>query len=292
MSDFTVDCTVNISETGKPACGLDVGRVVGHILCAQGTEFATGDLAKLLANWTTLIQANTAYPIPLSWKQEYAQNEDQEVTGSGGKTKVLYSLVGKDKFYIPYDILTNDYVANLKSLNNRGNWGVFDVTENGYIGGKSSDGTKFQAIDANVRFLSRNKASDEDGGDMPYTVQYDSVDDKDLYGQHIKPTDFNPKTDLDGLLDVDLAIVGNPTASTLVVTAKTALNGIPVSDLVLGDFLFTTSGTPDSVAESPDGTYTFTDTDLSSGSISLQIPASMTAKGYKSSGAVSFTVGA
>lgn len=294
MSEFAVNCTVNISSTGKPACGLDAGRVVGHILCTQGTEFATGALAKVLANWTTLIQANTAYPIPLSWKQEYAQNEEQEATGSGGKTKVLYSLVGRDKFFIPYDILTNDYVANLKSLNN-GTWGIFTIHENGYIGGKSSDGTKFQAIDADIRILSRNKATDEDGGDIPYTVQLDSVDDVDLFGQHVKPTDFNPKTDLDGLLDVDIVVSGTPTASELILVLDTVLNDVVVTDFVIDDFLLlkasdSSEQAPDSLTEAVDGTYVLVTTGGVSGTASLQIPSAMTTEGFKSAGAISYSI--
>lgn len=287
-----VTCSTVINNTGQSDCSVDIGYVIGHVLAPRGTSFATTDAAKILANWTTLIQADSGtriYPIPPSVFQEFTPNEAQYETLSRGNEYFLYTLMNKDRFKISAKLMTPIFLENMESLNN-GIWGVFEITSNGYIIGKTSDGTTFEAVDADVRIEQQDKATSEAGAHLPYTVRIVNADDRTNFVSWVKPTAWNPATDLEGLLDVNLAVSGTPSATELIVTASTALNAKAVTGLVLADFLFTTSGTPDSVNESPDGTYTFTDTDLASGSVSLKAPSAMTTPGYEVVEPVAFVI--
>jgi hypothetical protein len=289
---FEITCSELIKNTGQSDCSVDVGFDMGHILVPRGTEIATETAAKTLSTWTTLIQADSGtriYPLPMSVKQEPTQDEAVYETLSQGAEAYLYTNTSKDKFYISNRIITPQFNINMQALNS-GNWACYVVTSNGYIKGKSTDGTKFLPMNCDFRVLPQQKATDAEGAHLPYTVRLDDYEDWNLYGAAVKPTAFNPKTDLEGLLDVDLAVSGTPNATTLVITVATDLNSKAVTGLVLADFVFTDSGTPDSVAEDPDGTYTFTDTDLATGSADLKAPSAMTTTGYESTGSVSWTI--
>ena len=289
---FEITCSTIIENTGQSDCVLNVGYDVGHILVPRGTEIDTEANAKLLATWTTLIQADSgsrAYPLPMSVKQEYTQDEPVYEALSQGAETYLYTNTSKDTFFIDSQIVTPKFNSNMQSLNN-GVWAAYTVTSNGYIKGKTTDNTKFLPINCSFRVLPQRKATDAEGSHLPYTLRYDDYEDWNLYGAAVKPTAFNPKTDLEGLLDVDLAVSGTPNATTLIITASTDLNAKAVTGLVLADFTFTDSGTPDSVTESPDGTYTFTDIDLATGSADLKSPSAMTTEGYESTGSVSWTI--
>lgn len=99
------------------------------------------------------------------------------------------------------------------------------------------------------------------------------------------------------LTDVTLTIVGNPTASSLVVDVKVTCDDTAVSGLVLADFsLLTNAGVaqttpPTSVVESgaTPGRYTLSKvagTDWVDGTLDLVIPSALSIEGYESEGSV------
>lgn len=289
---FQITCSSLIENTGHSDCNVDVGFDIGHVFVPRGTEIDTEANAKLLATWTTGIQADAGsrwFPVPPSVKQEFTADEPVYESLAQGKEQYLYTNTSKDRFFISANTLTPKFVSNLNSLNN-GVWAAYIITSNGYVKGKTTDDTKFLPINVDIRVEPQRKATDAEGAHLPYTVRLVDYQDWNVYGAIVKPTAFNPVTDLEGLLDVDLAVSGVPTSSELIITVATNLNAVAVTGLVLADFAFTTSGTPDSVAESPNGTYTFTDTDLASGSVTLKSPSAMTTTGYESTGSVSFTI--
>ncbi len=288
---FEIICSELIKNTGKSGCNVDVGFDVGHILVPRGTEIDTETNAKLLATWQTLIQADVGtriYPVPASVKQEFTGDEAIYEALSQGQEQYLYTNTSKDRFFIGATLLTPKFVSNMNSLNN-GIWAAYIYTSNGFIKGKTLDDTKFLPIDVDLRVEPQRKATDAEGAHLPYTIRLKDYKDWNENGAIVNPS-FNPSTDLEGLKDVDQAVSGTPDATELIITVATDLNAIAVVGLVLADWVFTDSGTPDSVAESPDGTYTFTDTDLATGSADLLAPSAMTTEGYESTGSVSWTI--
>lgn len=292
---FQITCSTVLKNVGQSDCNVDVGFDIGHIFVPRGTEIDTEANAKLLATWQTGIQAAVGtrfYPLPPSVKQEFTGDEPVYETLAQGAESYLYTNTSKDRFFINANILTPTFIGNMNALNN-GIWAAYIYTSNGYIKGKTTDDTKFLPIDVDVRIEPQRKATDAEGAHLPYTVRLVDYKDWNETGAIIDPS-FTPSTDLEGLLDVDLAVSGTPTAIEIIILATTNLNGIAVTGLVVGDFLdLKADGTeqaPASVTESPDGTYTFVNVAQVTGSMSLQIPETMTTEGYESSGAVSFTV--
>lgn len=93
-------------------------------------------------------------------------------------------------------------------------------------------------------------------------------------GAIVEP-DFDVE-DYTGVFDATITVVGSPSATELVVRVTAGCNGdIPVEGLVIGDFSLGAQ-TPDSVsagAGDDANLYTFVDTDLTTGTISIPIHA-------------------
>lgn len=290
-----VECATELKNTGLSKCSVDTGFVIGHILVPRDTEFDTKALAQDVANWQTGIQAAVGsrfFPLAPSIIQEPTPNEAVYQELSQGKQKFLYTKVGKDLFKLDSELMTPLFLQNIESMNN-GIWAVYEYTSTGHILGKSIDGIKFLPRYATVHIEQQDKGTPEAAADLPYTVQLVNDKDRTDFVAWIEP-DFNPATDLEGLMDVDIAVTGTPTSSEIVVKLTTALNNIPVDGFVVDDFLILKDNgdtqDPDSLVEDPDGTYTITATSQADGTISLQIPSAMTTEGYESSGAVEFDV--
>jgi hypothetical protein len=286
MAGFPITCSTLIKNTGLSDCNVDVGFDVGHVFVPRGTEIDTEANAKLLATWQTLIQADVGtriYPVPPSVKQEPTADEPVYETLSQGAEQYLYTNTNKDRFFISASILTPTFVSNMNSLNN-GIWAAYAFTSNGFIRGKSIDGVKFLPMDCTVRIEPQRKATDAEGAHLPYTVRFDDYKDWNENGAIVDPV-FNPSTDLEGLVNVNLAVSGTPTATELILVATTELNDIAVTGLVVADFLIKTAAgaeqAPSSVTESPTGTYTFVTSGQVTGTANLQLPSAMTTEGYE-----------
>lgn len=299
MSDYAITCDTLIKNTGNSDCSVLYGYDKKHILVPRGTEIADADTAALLATWTTGINAASSSryrPLMSSWRIEPTQDEPVFQPGAEGAEEYLYTNANKDTFYLQGSRITPVLNSNYQSLNN-GQWAAYIVTSNGYIKGKSIDGTKFLPIDVDFRMLPQRKATDSEGPELAYTVRMDSTDDWNLYGAAIKPSSWNPLTDLEGLLDVDLSISGTPTSTEIIVDINTNLNDVGVTGFAVADFLFyktsdDTVQTPDSMTESTtvDGRYTFVFTALVSGYVTLKAPSAASQQGYESTGSVTFTI--
>lgn len=296
---YEITCSELKKNTGISNCVIVPGFHKKHIFVPRGTEIATETLAETLSTWTDLTHAGTAtraYPLPGAVKPEFVQDEPVfEDLGEGNEAYVRTNT-SKDTFYINAEIVTPTFNANVQALNN-GVWACYIVTSNGYILGKSTDGTKFLPFNCSVRVLPQNKATADQAPHLPYTVRLESYEDWNLYGAAVKPTAFNPLTDIDGLLDVNLTISGTPSSSEIIVDVKTDLNADGVTDLVIGDFSFLkdsdgSAQTPDTMTESTsvDGRYTFDFTGLVDGTVDLVVPASLSIDGYEASSETSFTV--
>lgn len=300
-NNYAVQCSTLLGNVGTSECTIITGFVKGHILVPQDFEIDTVANAELLATWITARKAaigSRAFPLPPAVKPEFTQDEAVYEDLGEGDESYLYTNTGKDIFYIDSTIVTPTFNANMQKLNN-GVWSCYEVTSNGWIRGKSIDGTKFLPKKCKVRVLPQRKATDSEGSHLPYSVRILSYEDTNVYGAAIKPTDWNPVTDLlgEGLLDVNLTISGTPTSTEIIVDVKTDLNSIGVTDLVIGDFSFLKSSdgstqTPDSMTESTtvDGRYTFVFTAAVTGTVDLVVASSLTVDGYESNGSTTYTI--
>ena len=105
--------------------------------------------------------------------------------------------------------------------------------------------------------------------------------------------DLPELTTLNRLTDVTLAVVGTPTATTIVVSVTASCDGTPISGLVTADFVVTTAAGATQVvtaAEGDEGVYTLTGTDMVSGFVNLVAPASLSIEAYESTGKQTVTI--
>lgn len=296
---YAITCATLIKNTGHSDCSVNYGKDTMHILVPRGTEIATATLAETLATWTTGINAVSASrfrPLMPAWRSEFTQDEPVFQTGDYGDEEYLYTNANKDTFYLKGSRITPKLNSNYQSLSN-GQWAAYIVTSNGYIKGKTTDGVKFLPINVSFRMLPQRKNTDAEGAELAYTIRVDSVDDWNLYGAAVKPTAWNPKTDLEGLLDVNLSVNGTPSGTAIEIDVKTDLNDLGVSGFAVGDFLFYktsdgTAQTPESMTASTTvaGRYAFVFTALVTGTVTLKAPSAASIKGYESTGAVAFTI--
>lgn len=100
--------------------------------------------------------------------------------------------------------------------------------------------------------------------------------------------------DVKRLTDVDLTIIGTPSLTTINVSVLQHCDGEPVLGLVVGDFILkTTAGVTQTITsrtDNGDGTYTLTDTDFATGTLTLKPSNTISVAGYESTGPVVVTV--
>ena len=98
---------------------------------------------------------------------------------------------------------------------------------------------------------------------------------------------------LERLTDVDIAVVGTPNATTIVVTVKASCDGTTIEGLVLADFVKLATGgaveTIDSVVYA-DGQYTLTGLAFTTGTVNLVASDELSLDAYESTGAATVTI--
>lgn len=289
MADsFSVTCTSSQNNTGEPRCGDDMGYPKKFVFVPRGTEFATEAAAKVLANWTTLINsasADRAYPFPVIFKSEPAADEPVYEDGLGGQSIFVALKAGKSKYQFTLNSIC--YAKKLQSFNDN-TWAVFIITSTGKIlGVTDSTGLKFQPQNCVLRVDSPILPTDTTTGKIPITLQMVNPALFNTNGVVLDPSaTFDPETQLLGIQDVYLT-GATPTATTWAVTVKTRCDNVAVSGLVAGDFTVLKGVTPVSVtaAETADGVYTLTYS-TQSGDLTCQLKnqPDMTTNGYEDAG--------
>jgi len=284
---FEITCTSSQSNTGIPRCKEDLGYPKKFIFVPRGTEITTEALANTKATWTTLFNAAKAdrgYPFPVTIKNEPAANEPVYEELIGGRKEFVALKAGQSKYSLELTSLC--YMKKLMTFNN-GTWAVYIIDSNGRIWGLTdSTGLKFLPQDCFLRVDSPEMPTDASIGKIPVTLQIANPTLFNEMGVSVKPTAFDPETELLGLQDVTLT-AGAITATTWVMTVKTTCDLVEVSGLVAGDFLIATAAAPTvdithTTVESPDGTYTHTYATQSGALVcNLKNQPAMTTKGYE-----------
>jgi hypothetical protein len=290
MESFSVDCATNTQNTGQPRCGDNMGYDEFVMAVPNGTEFATEAAAKVLDNWTTIINAapsDRGYPLPKFFKSEPAKNEDIFEEGIGGQSAFVAKKAGKGAYETLW--ISKCFAKKLQSFNDKA-WSVFFFTNTGKIKAVTDSATKLkvQAQKALIRVGSDIMPTDTTAGKVPITIQLLNPTLWDTNGIVIDPSaTFDPATDLLGIQDVYLT-GATPTATGWVITIKTTCDNATVSGLVTADFVMLAGTTPVTIAtvtETSDGVYTFV-FPTQSGTVSMGLlnqPA-MTTKGYEDNG--------
>lgn len=283
MAYNQINCLATLSNTGLAACTEKLGYIAKVIWLKSDFEIDTEANALLQATWETAINAKNAYPFPLFEKVEPQNEEDVfEDLPNGNR---VFVREGKQR-EIGHVNLAMCNLKRLRTFNNvKGALAL--ITDNGYILMQSPDGVKVKGI--SLQQFRVGGIGMTDGSTSRMTpISYGLADPTQLndFGVALKPS-WNP-LDLQGIIDVDIAIVGTETTSLLNFTVTRVCDGEGVEGLVEGDFSFlVTAGTAQTATftEIGDGTYRYSATaTIADGSLNLKTPALQTTGGYESTG--------
>jgi len=297
---FALNCNSGGANTGNPQCRGQYGRIKFFILVPPGQEIATETLALTQSTWTDGVENDEAtrwYPLPEFFRYAPTREDGVYTQGDyGDKRFVRNGFADGVAHYLDLDVC---FIKKLHEFSNK-NWKGWAVTENDYILGTSSDGTKFEPFTMFVNVEANMDATSEEGNMTPIRIYRDNDDEWSKRGVAVYPpgetTAWYP-TQLEGLLDADVTVVSS-SATSLVIDVKTACGAIGVTGLVVADFaLYDDTPDVESISSSTesttiDGRYTLNVSTLGADNytINLNDPSSMTTAGYDKGTDATFVV--
>lgn len=294
-----LNCTTAGSNTGLAACRENFGMDKLYIFAPIDSdgEFAARADAETLSNWLTKINAASSNdrlkPTARIFAIEVNDEEPVYDAGSDGdQDEVREGRYDRRAMFL----LSMCEHKKYRTLNN-GNYALFIVTANGYIKGYT-DGTAFKPFSLSTLKVEKQMPNDGTVNNKTpiRTVESNPTEWNDNFWW-IKPTTWNPLTDLVGLIDCDLSI-SSSSATSQVVEVLSDCGQVPVTGLVEADFTLVDSAGADAssditnFADNGDGTYTFTTNALSADTYTYDLAAvgTMTTQGYESTGGADFTI--
>lgn len=265
-----------------------------------GLWLATPDFAPTPAQLATedyidaAIRAEQLFPIPNVDGYESRDKEDTIYESPSGNEKVLKR--GKRRKTYQLDIPLAVHRA-LQSFNN-GDLRQYRIHDDGKISFYLSAGKAlgFTTSMINTGMMKDVPADGSTPAFTPVMIDLANWREWDINGEHITPT--WEAASKEGLIPVTLAIVGTPSATSVKVKVfaadgydeaglvkETLIKGILVADFVQ------TFGTA-TMVDNADGTYTFSGTGFTTGTINLVAPSAMVSEGLliKSDGAATVTI--
>lgn len=290
MAYNQISCTTSYGRTGL-ACGTEgLGYFQKIIWTTEDFEFASQSDAEDQSKWEDAINSLNVFPFKNFVMVEPGNEDDVREELSTGVT--LDVRDGKMR-ETGYSIMAICEMVEHRKFNNK-TGRLFLVTSNGYLLGYSPDGEKLKGFTLDT--LKVGLMGGTDGSTVRKVPVYYSLAVPEEFGSYIgaiKPT-WNP-TDLEGLINVDIAISGSPTSSLVTFTVNSACDGEAVTGLVEGDFDFLKANgdaqETQTFAEVGSGVYKYTSSTAAvTGTIALKAPEDQTTGGYDDTGAVTVTI--
>ena len=293
-----LSCGSNQSNTGSKQCIENLQDFAKFVITPLGFKFANQAAAETVGNWTTAINAaagSRIYPFPLILEKEDLSEATLYKTFNSGIQKKIREGKRGYRFTVQVPLCVHQSLRSFNGYNGR----FIGIDNNGRILGSSSDGAEFKGWKLDT--FEVEKMMIPSGDDIAKTTIYVLFSDTtefDDYGASFRPADletsWNP-LDLDGLQDVTLTLSGtSATGATL--TVATTCDLVPVTGLVVADLVMVDDAggaeTITGATDNTDGTYTLSWSTLSADTylVNFKAPASMTTKGYESTGSASFVI--
>lgn len=258
-----LSCSTSAGNTGGQDCVENFGYDEKLIICNDDFEIADMATALLEATWTTAINAARAtriYPLFDHFNAEPDIEGRVQEDGWAGKSETVREGRAKVRY-----IFENTSFYNHKELrkhNSRKNLAAYIVTSQGYIKGRTEDGTKFLPLSISDFYVEQRGFSDGDTIDRTSVfVEYKDAKQWNDNGLWVKPTAFDPNL-LNGVKDVNLSGTLGVTGMTL--TVKGASDSVGIAGLVAANFDFHTDAAPLTpvavtvATDNGDGTYDLT----------------------------------
>lgn len=289
MSEINEDkCNTDLKPTGSSGCASDLTIAAKLFLFKEGVNFASITAAETEATLDGLIQDGDCFPFPLLHNAENSDKEGAIDEGSTGQSHKVSDGTGQNTYYV---ITTAEMHSRLRSFDQfTGGYMVVDKNKNCKC--YTPDGISVDPLTIGTCGVGIQIPATES------TAAYTPIFISDKYPRewNNSPAVFKPDWNIlgkNGLLPVRLTIVGDPTATSIVVNATVYNTGAAVSGLEAHatDWVVengSTSGASES--ETTLGQYTIAGTGFATGTIDLGDSSVLGVTGYASDGAASFTI--
>ncbi len=291
MAYNDIACVAVLGNTGLSNCKDELTYDAMLVWTTNSFQFASESSAETEADWIAGINAGTVYPMPIFDEVEPAIEDDVEQETAIGLSLFVregkYGGLGRAR-----TALCN--LANLRTFNEV-TGRAFIVTGNGKVYGTSPDGAIFRGFSLSKFHVSKLGGTD---GTTKRMVEY-----RYQFGLPTEMGDFpavpqltwDPLTQLVGVVNVTVAVVGVATASELIVSVIRDCDNEVVTGLVEADFVILDAASAvqptTGFTDNADGTYTFTfDADLETGTVNLETPSAQTTGQLFSATAASYTI--
>lgn len=211
-------------------------------------------------------------------------------------TPLRYRKVRDGQYRFRFGISENLCIHKAMATHYRTSGRVFLIDQEGFLIGtelSNGDFAGFSLALMNPEKLRWNTGSE--ASESPVVVALSNNKEMDNNGMMFDASDF--VNELYRIVDVELTIVGTPSATTIVVDVATVCDGTAVSGLVATDFLLVDNDDGathaiSSVAESTSvaGRYTLTGVSFEDSTLNLDPPDVLSIQAYESTGSVAVNV--
>lgn len=285
---MALDCITDVQNVGASACKQFPQALESVIKTPIDFTITAADAADV-ANWQDAVVESAGARIhvfPLAYDFENLSEEATRASSNLGKEVTV--RLGQYRFRLLFRENLELHKAIYSHLGSAGRVFLRDINKK-LIGTSDDGGVTLKGFLLDQ--FQPEKIQFGDGSTPSLSPVYMSLtnsDELDVNGVQIR---FNTQTiALKPLIDVVLAVVGTPTATTVVISVKSALDNVGVVGLLTADFVETLGGGAITWVDNGDGTYTGTGTTLTTGTVDLRAADLLTVKAYESTGAVTVTI--
>jgi hypothetical protein len=284
-----LDCSQTLKNIGVSACKKFPQAFETFIKVPLDFTMTAEDAA-LSASWQTEVLkavSDRAYLFPIAYDFENLTEEAVRATSNLGK-EILVRL-GQYRFRSLFRENLEAHKAMYSHLGSGG--GIFPIDINKKLIYTSDDGgetlkpfTLDQFAPEGIQF--------GDGQTPSLSPIYWSLANNDELNVNGFQMQFTTQLiALKALTDVKLSVVGTPSATAFTVAVKSALDNVGITGLVTADFI-KAAGISAAVFgdDNGDGTYDFTGSGLTTGTITLRAANLLTVKAYEAANVLTVTI--
>lgn len=247
-----------------------------------------GDAAVLTALQTAMLQVgNRAFNWPGFSKEPEDNAEEEQYQESALKLRQVRSGNQRWKFFVSENLCLHKNMQTHKRTSGR----VFLIDINGYIIGTKKSNGDFAGL--SLALLNPEKLKWATGSEVSespiYVALSNSKVEFDRNGYMYDAANF--VNEIYRIVDVELTLVGDNTATEIVVDVKAVCDGTGISGLLPADFALTDDddGAAHAIATAPESTtvagrYTLTGVAFEASKLNLRAASLLTIKAYESIG--------
>lgn len=277
---MALDCITDVQNVGASACKQFPQALESFIKTPLDFEITAADAADP-TKWQDAIVAGAAERVhlfPLAYDFENLSEDATRASSNLGKEVTV--RLGQYRFRLLFRENLEMHKAMYSHLGSGGRIFLIDTNKK-LIGTSDDDGVTLKGFTLDQFMPEKIQFGDGSTPSLsPIYISLANSDELDVNGVQIR---FNTQLlAIKPLIDVKLAVVGTPLATAFTISVKSKYDNVGVKGLVSGDFV-KASGISAAVfgTDNGDGTYSFTGTGMTTGTITLDDADELSIQAYE-----------